>query len=105
MKLYESNDVWVYKIGKSSAKRSADRLVEVVRSFFMSYRFTPFCKLLRDRECQNGFEIEKNLHRHFKSQQYYFDKKFDGASEFFLCREDELLRIYDSLLPLKDKTR
>ncbi len=103
MKLYESNDNFIYKIGKSSDKRSVDRLMEVSRSFFQSYRYTPFCRLLRDRECENGFDIETKLHQHFKSTQYYFDKKFNGNTEFFLCREDELLKVYDELLPVKGK--
>jgi len=103
MRLYECNEQFIYKIGKSSSKRSTDRMVEVIRSFFQSYRYTPFCKLLRDRECINGFDIETKLHQYFKHQQYYFSKKFDGSSEFFLCREDELLKVYDELLPLKKR--
>ena len=101
VRLYDDNK-FIYKIGKSSETRSVDRMMEVMRSFFMVHRYTPYVVLKRDRPIENAFELEAKLHRHFKEYKYYFDKPFDGCQEFFaIPREDQLLKIYDEMLPAK----
>ena len=114
MKLRLDDTYYIYKIGKSSdgtksnkySRKTIDRLLEVQRSFFMKHRYTFYGSILRDRECDNAFEIETKLHHIFKEQKHYFadNKSFDGATEFFNIKyEDELLKEYDSLIPLKTK--
>ncbi len=97
----DSREGYIYKIGKSSGKSSIDRLLQVQRAFFMQYRYITFAAIIRDRPIANAFEIETKLHQHFKEKNYYHGKKFDGSHEFFKCDEDDLLREYDSLIPLK----
>lgn len=101
VKLYDDNK-FIYKIGKSSESRSTDRMLEVMRSFFMTNRYLPYLVLKRDRPVENAFELETKLHQHFSEYKYYFDKKFDGSNEFFaIPREDILLKAYDDILPAK----
>ena len=101
-KLYDTNE-YIFKVGKSSGKSSIDRLMQLIRSHFMKYRYTPFATIKRDRATNNAFAIETQLHHEFKQYQYYHDKKVDGANEWFYIREDILLRRFDELLPLKEK--
>jgi len=100
----ENNQGFIYKIGKSSGKNSVDRMMQLIRSFFMNYRYTPIFEIKRDRPCENAFAIETQLHQDFRSCKYYHDKKIDGANEwFYVPREDLLLQRYDELLPLGKK--
>ena len=101
-KLRDTNE-YIYKIGKSSGKNSVDRMMQLIRSHFMNYRYTPIFEIKRDRPCENAFAIETQLHNEFKNYSYYHDKKVDGAGEWFYIREDVLLRRYDELLPLQAK--
>ena len=96
-------DGYIYKVGKSSGRSSVDRLMQIQRSFFMSHRYTFFCSIIRDRECQDAFTVETRLHKLFKGDNFYHGKKFEGSTEFFKCEEDELLRAYDDLMSLKAK--
>ena len=99
-KMHDTN-TWIYKVGKASGKNSVDRLLQVARSFLMKYRYMPLMTIKRDRSCSNAFEIETALHQHFKEFSYYHDKKIDGFSEWFKCEEDQLLKVYDELIPSK----
>ena len=101
--LHESNIKYIYKIGKSSGRNSVDRLMQLVRSYFMKYRYTPLYTLKRDRPAANAFEIETKLHQEFAEFKYYHDKPVDGKDEWFYVREDLLLKRYDELLPLKPR--
>ncbi len=96
-------DTWIYKCGKSSGKSSVDRMLQLAKSFFTKYRYIPLMTVKRDRPAPNAFEIETTLHRRFKEFSYYHDKNVDGATEWFVCPEHELLRAYDELLPTKGK--
>jgi len=102
-RLHDDNINAIFKVGKSSGKNSVDRMMQLVRSYFMKYRYTPEFVLKRDRECQNAFAIETQLHQEFSQFRYYHDKAIDGKDEWFYMREDLLLRRYDELLPLKAK--
>ena len=101
-KLLDTNE-FIFKVGKSSGKNSVDRMLQVSRSHFMTYRYIPMMTLKRDRPCDNAFEIETKLHQLFKDDKYYFDKKIDGFNEWFYIPEHKLLKVYDELLPLKKK--
>ena len=94
----------LYKIGKSSGKSSVDRMLQLMRSHFMQYRYSPFITIKRDRACENAFEIESTLHRQFKENRFFYDKPVEGKNEhFYIDREDVLLKAYDELIPAKKK--
>lgn len=98
----DGNRLSLYKIGKSSGKNSVDRMLQLMRSHFMSYRYSPFITIKRDRATDDAFGIENKLHKKFKDCKYYFDKPIDGKEEYFVIdREDELLKFYDELIPKK----
>lgn len=104
-KAFDVNADWYYKIGKTIKGRETDRLMEIIRGFFIKHRYTPYTKLLRFQSCSNAFEVETKLHRLFKDKKVYFEEKksFGGSNEFFLLNEHELLKEYDKLLPKKEK--
>ena len=102
-RLHDSNVDFIFKIGKSSGKSSVDRLMQLIRSHFMKYRYTPFMVIKRDRPVPNAFQVETQLHQEFKQHRYYHDKPIDGKDEWFYMREDVLLRRYDELVPSKKK--
>ncbi len=104
-RLHDDNINCIFKIGKSSGKNSVDRMMQLIRSFFMKYRHTPEFVLKRDRECGSAFKIESALHKEFSQYKYYHSKPIDGKDEWFYMREDVLLKRYDQLLPAKEKAR
>ena len=99
----EDSNTYIYKVGVASGRNSADRLMQIQRSYFMAHRYTFFAKILRDRVADEPFKVETALHQMFAGKNFYHGKQFDGSTEFFKCEEDELLRAFDSILP--DKKR
>ena len=87
----------VVKIGKSSGKSSLDRMLQIQRDYFNKYRCTFICRIVRDRECEDVFKYETELHRFFEKYQYKAKIPFDGSTELF-CISDLVAReAYDYL--------
>lgn len=78
----ESGEV-IYKIGMTHSPRSADRMMEILRSWFMAYRYVPHTRCMMDYETGVPLLIEKHLHSLLKEWKWVPDKKIDGAQEMF----------------------
>ena len=73
----------VFKIGMTNSDRSTDRMMEVLRSWFVAYRFVPYTELKLDREVINPRAMEKLAHKVLKDFRWDPDKKVDGGTEMF----------------------
>jgi len=78
----QSGDV-IYKIGMTHSPRSADRMMEILRSWFMKYRYVPHTRCRMDYETGVPLLLEKHLHSLLKEFKWVPDKKVDGAQEMF----------------------
>jgi len=88
----------LYKIGVSKEKRHMDRMMEVLKDFFIKYRYVPFTSMKRFRVFPDAYEVERILHQRYKEYKYTFDKKFCGCTEFFtIGNEEDLLEFYEQL--------
>lgn len=88
----------LYKIGVSKEKRHMDRMMEVLKDFFIKYRYVPFTSMKRFRVFPDAYEVERLLHTRYKDCRHTFDKKFCGSTEFFeISDECNLIEAYDEL--------
>ncbi len=94
----------VYKVGICNSDRTVDRFIEVLKAFFMVYRYVPKAKILKFKKFNNPLIVEKHLHSLLEDCKYSFSKKFGGSTEFFTDVDvDPLLEYieeftYDKLL-------
>jgi hypothetical protein len=84
----------VWKVGMTHSARSIDRMFEILRSFFTTYRYVPKCTLRKDKKVLIPNLVEKHLHELLAEWKYTFDKPFDGHTEFFKDLDEEVLLEY-----------
>jgi hypothetical protein len=78
----ENNDV-VHKIGMTHSDRSIDRMMEILRSWFVQYRYVPLAKLRLDHATGVPLLFEKHMHEILKEYKWVPDKKVSGGQEMF----------------------
>jgi len=78
-----SNNQIIYKIGMCKAPRSTDRMLEILRSWFMQYRYVPNTRCRLDYETGVPLLLEKHLHQLLSEWKWVPDKKVDGGQEMF----------------------
>ena len=88
----------VIKIGKSSGHSSLDRMLQIQRSYYHSYRTTFICNIKRDRKCEDVFKYETELHRFFSEFSYKAKVAFDGSTELFAVPISDAVEAYEYLL-------
>ena len=87
----------IHKVGMTNTtNRSVDRMMEILRSFFNTYRYIPQTQLIRDRKFKIPFIVEKYIHNILLDYRHKFDKKFSGSTEFFDINEDVFLEWFDN---------
>jgi len=90
----------IYKVGmvnSDSMSRVTDRLMEVLRSFFMQYRFVPSSRIVKAKKFLIPYIVENHLHKLLAELKYKSDKKYDGYDEMFSDVDiDELTSYMDS---------
>lgn len=100
--ILEIGDKTVYKIGVTQRKIE-DRVIEILTSFWKSYRYFPKCYPKRFKSTSNIFGKEAALHHHFANCKYEPEYKTDGFSELFYIDDLEyLLDIYARCLDGED---
>ena len=98
IKVQLDNGLVLHKIGVTGYKREVDRMLEVLKGFFIQYRYVPFSSLKRFKRFSDAYAIEKLLHNEFVEYKYTFDKTFGGSTEFFLnIDEAKLIEFYDKI--------
>ena len=88
IKLVLPDDTIVHKVGMTNSNRAADRMLEILRSWFMRYRFVPYAELRLNREVANPLDLEKLAHKVLSNYQWIPDKKIDGGTEMFTGLEE-----------------
>lgn len=83
IKLTLPGDFVVYKVGMTNSDRAVNRMMEILRSWFMSYRFVPYAELKLDREVTDPKNIEKLAHKVLNDFRWDPNEKVDGATEMF----------------------
>lgn len=73
----------VHKIGMCKSNRSTDRMMEILRSWFMKFRFVPYAELKLDMETGRPLEIEQHMHKILKHKKYAPGEKVSGGTEMF----------------------
>ena len=87
----------IHKVGMTYSDRATDRMLEILRSFFNTYRYIPMCKLRKDKKVFIPLLVEKYMHEILDEWSYTPDKPFDGSTEFFHnLDEQEVLEYLDT---------
>ena len=84
----------VHKVGMTHSDRATDRMFEVLRSFFNTYRYVPECELRRDKKVRIPLLVEKHFHMILDEWSYTPEKSFDGSTEFFHNLDEETVIEY-----------
>ena len=79
----------IHKVGMTNSDRATDRMFEVLRSFFNTYRYVPSCKLKKDKKVLIPLLVEKHMHNILDEWSYTTEKPFDGSTEFFHNLDEE----------------
>jgi Mlc titration factor MtfA (ptsG expression regulator) len=74
----------VHKIGMCNSNRSVDRMLEILRSWFMKFRFIPYTELRLDMECPDPQKLEKHIHEILAEKQFIPNHKVEGGTEMFV---------------------
>lgn len=83
VKLTLPDSTIVHKIGMCHSDRSTDRMLELLRSWFTSFRFVPHTELKLDMQCQNAIGVEKYIHKILSSAAFIPNFKVEGHTEMF----------------------
>ena len=81
----------VHKIGMCFTPRSADRMMEILRSWFMAYRYIPETRLRLDYETDDPKGLESYIHGQLAEFKWVPDKKVDGHQEMFKGLDEEVV--------------
>lgn len=73
----------IYKIGMTHSDRSTDRMMEIMRSWFMAFRYVPHTRCKMDFETGVPLLLEKHIHELLAEWKWVPEKKVDGAQEMF----------------------
>ena len=84
----------LHKVGMCKSARSIDRMMEILRSFFTTFRYVPNCELRKDKKVVVPLLVEQHMHKVLEDYSYTFDTKFDGSTEFFSDIDEEVLLEY-----------
>jgi hypothetical protein len=74
----------VHKIGMTNSDRAVDRMLEILRSWFMRFRFVPYAELRLDMETNFPRELEAHIHKTLAHKQFIPHMKVDGGTEMFI---------------------
>lgn len=88
----------VYKVGVTKRKIE-ERVAEILTSFWLSYRYFPYCYPKRFKSTEEVYSKEAKMHKELSEFSYKFDKKFGGHTEFFSGVElEKILEIYEDTI-------
>ena len=73
----------VHKIGMTNSDRAVDRMMEIMRSWFMRFRFIPYTELKLDMNTNYPKELESHIHKILSHKQFIPHMKVEGGTEMF----------------------
>lgn len=83
IKMVLPDDTVIHKIGMCKSSRSTDRMMEILRSWFMAFRFVPYTELRLDMHTHRPLELEAHIHRILDHKRYRPDYDVSGHTEMF----------------------
>lgn len=84
----------IHKIGMCFSDRATDRMMELLRSWFVKYRYVPYAELRLDMACYNPKEVEKYIHRILDRNRYSCEHKVQGSTEMFRGVDEVRLLVF-----------
>ena len=84
----------LHKVGMCNTNRTLDRMMEILRSFFVVNRFIPNVKIRKDKKVVVPLLVEQHMHSLLEEFSFEFDDKFDGSTEFFYDLDEEAVLDY-----------
>ena len=87
----------LYKVGVT-VNDPIDRMLQICRSFFMSRRYVPECRIVRMRKTPHYFDKEKQIHSLLSAYSFKTKKPWDGSTEYFTCSLEEVDTVYCSIV-------
>ena len=88
LRITTADNLVIHKIGMCNTSRVTDRMMEILRSWFCSYRYVPTTKLLLNINCVEARCVEAYIHRLLKPLAFAYERKTDGSTEMF-CNVNE----------------
>lgn len=83
IKMLLPDDTVVHKIGMCNSSRSVDRMMEILRSWFVKFRFVPYSELRLDMQTHQPKELESHIHKILRHKQFVPNHKVNGGNEMF----------------------
>ena len=84
-------------INSDSMSRVTDRLMEILRSFFIKYRYVPKSRIVKAKKVLVPYYVETHIHKLLAEFKHKSDKKWDGSNEVFTDIDiDELVDYLDT---------
>lgn len=74
----------VHKIGMTNSDRAVDRMLEILRSWFIRFRFIPYCELRLNMETGYPKQLEKHIHNILGHRRFTPHMKVEGGTEMFI---------------------
>jgi len=94
IKMILPDDTVVHKIGMTNSNRSTDRMMEILRSWFSKYRFTPYAELRLDMETGYPRQLEAFIHKVLWKHQFIPNMPVEGHTEMFTDIDEQRLFHY-----------
>lgn len=94
MKFILDDGTIIHKIGMCHSDRTTDRMMEVLRSFFIKYRYVPRSSIRKNVKTLVPYLLEKHMHELLDKWKYRFDKDIDGNTEMFHNLDEEVVLDY-----------
>lgn len=94
------NSMVLCKFGKSSGESSKQRMLQICADIYETYpeRRTPSIKIVRDRKCENPFELECVFKEFFKSYRYTTKSKWGGSTECYVIPLEDAKTTFDLVI-------
>jgi len=73
----------IHKVGMTNSNRSVDRMMELLRSWFIRFRYVPYTVLKLDMECGRPKELEAHIHKVLAHKKFIPHMKVEGRTEMF----------------------
>ena len=74
----------IHKVGMCNSSRATDRMLEILRSWFNTYRYVPHTVIKLDMGTVAAYKLEQYIHSILKPFRYNPVDKTDGSSEMFV---------------------
>ncbi len=79
----------IHKVGMCYSDRATDRMMEILRSWFMQYRYIPETQMKLNYKTNFPYQFEKHIHGILNEFKWIPDKKVDGGQEMFKGIEEQ----------------